>query len=353
MRLRPPHLTAAVALLAGVTALAACSSSSTSSSSSSAKLTGFGGSSTVSHPQWSKYTFVIGDNGGDGSEALAKITGAFASAPYKVTFARFTYGPPLIQAAASGDIDLGSVGDVPPVTGAAQEYGFSVVGVAHYIDTTIPDEDIIVPKGSPIKTVAELKGKKIAVPQGSSAHGLVLLALKNAGLTLSDVKLDFLSPAAGATAFASGKVDAWSIWNPQISLAVQQGARILVKGLPPNDQLSNYYVAPNKDLTGPRRAAFEDLFERLAGEFAWANKHPAGYAQALAQEDTISLADAKAVVPSSEFWIAPVATSDVQAEQALADAFLQADQIKKAVNIASISQNVLPAGYDSMNTAGT
>jgi sulfonate transport system substrate-binding protein len=353
MRLRPPRLTAAVALLAGVTALAACSSSSTSSSSSSAKLTGFGGSSTVSHPQWSKYTFVIGDNGGDGSEALAKITGAFASAPYKVTFARFTYGPPLIQAAASGDIDLGSVGDVPPVTGAAQEYGFSVVGVAHYIDTTIPDEDIIVPKGSPIKTVAELKGKKIAVPQGSSAHGLVLLALKNAGLTLSDVKLDFLSPAAGATAFASGKVDAWSIWNPQISLAVQQGARILVKGLPPNDQLSNYYVAPNKDLTGPRRAAFEDLFERLAGEFAWANKHPAGYAQALAQEDTISLADAKAVVPSSEFWVAPVATSDVQAEQSLADAFLQADQIKKAVNIASISQNVLPAGYDSMNTAGT
>jgi sulfonate transport system substrate-binding protein len=63
-------------------------------------LTGLGGSSTTPHPQWSKYTFVIGDNGGDGSEALAKVTGAFASAPYKVTFARFTYGPPLIQAAA-------------------------------------------------------------------------------------------------------------------------------------------------------------------------------------------------------------------------------------------------------------
>jgi len=353
MRLRPSRLMAAVTLLAAASALAACSSSSASSSASSARLSGFGGSSTTPHPQWSQYTFVIGDNGGDGTQALAKITGAFASAPYKVTFARFTYGPPLIQAAASGDIDLGSVGDVPPVTGAAQEYGFSVVGVAHYINTTIPDEDIIVPKGSPIRTVAELRGKKIAVPQGSSAHGLVLLALKNAGLTPSDVQLDFLSPAAGATAFASGKVDAWSIWNPQVALAVQQGARILVKGLPPNDQLSNYYVAPDRDLTGPRRAAFTDLFERLAGEFAWANKHPAEYAQALAQEDTISLADATAVVPSSEFWVAPVASSDVQAEQALADAFLQAGQIKKAVNIASISTNVLPAGYDSMQTAGT
>ena len=209
MRLRPPRLTAAVVLLAAAGTLAACSSSSASSSSaSSAKLSGFGGSSTTPHPQWSQYTFVIGDNGGDGSQALAQITGVFADAPYKVTFARFTYGPPLIQAAASGDIDLGSVGDVPPITGAAQEYGFSVVGVAHYINTTIPDEDIIVPKGSPIQTVAQLRGKKIAVPQGSSAHGLVLLALKNAGLTPSDVQLDFLSPAAGATAFASGKVDA-------------------------------------------------------------------------------------------------------------------------------------------------
>jgi sulfonate transport system substrate-binding protein len=351
MRPSLPRLTAAVALLAGAGTLAACSSSSAATSSAK-PLSGFDASVIAKHPQWSKYTFVIGDNGGDGSQALAQITGVFARAPYKVTFARFTYGPPLVQAAASGDIDVGSVGDVPPVTGAAQEYGFSVVGVAHYIDTTVPDEDIIVPKGSPIQTIAQLRGKKIAVPEGSSAHGLVLLALKSAGLTPSDVQLDFLSPAAGATAFASGKVDAWSIWNPQVELALQQGARVLVKGLPPVDQLSNYYVAPNRDLTGARRAAFTDLFERLGAEFAWANKHPAQYAQALAQEDDISLADAKAVVPSSEVWVAPVAASDVQAEQSLADAFLQAGQIKKAVNIAGISRNVLPAGYDSMQTPG-
>jgi sulfonate transport system substrate-binding protein len=348
----PLRLTAAVALLAATGALTACASSSAATSDSK-PLSQFDASVAAKNPQWRNYTFVIGDNGGDGSRALAQITGVFASAPYKVTFAQFTYGPPLVQAAASGDIDLGSVGDVPPITGAAQEYGFSVVGVAHYIDTTVPDEDIIVPKGSPIRTVAQLRGKKIAVPQGSSAHGLVLLALEHAGLTPSDVQLDFLSPAAGATAFESGKVDAWAIWNPQVSLAIQQGARILVKGLPPNDQLSNYYVAPNRDLTGPRRAAFGDLFKRLAAEFAWANKHPAEYAQALAQEDDISVADATAVVPASEFWVAPVASSDVQAEQALANAFLQAGQIKNAVNIAGISQNVLPAGYDSMTAPGT
>ena len=72
------------------------------------------------------------------------------------------------------------------------------------------------PKGSPIHSLAQLKGKKIAVPEGSSANGLVLLALKSVGLTPSDVHLDYLCPAAGATAFASGKVDAWAIWNPQV-----------------------------------------------------------------------------------------------------------------------------------------
>lgn len=351
MRLSLSRLTAAIALLAAAGTLAACSSGSAATSSGKPP-SGFDASAAAKHPEWSKYTFVLGDNGGDGTQALAQITGVFANAPYKVTFARFTYGPPLVQAAASGDIDLGVVGDVPPITGAAKEYGFSVVGLAHYINTNTPDEDIIVPKGSPIRTLAQLKGKKIAVPQGSSAHGLLLLALKSAGLTPGDVQINFLSPAAGATAFASGKVDAWSIWNPQVSLAIKQGARILAKGLPPIDQTSNYYVAPNRDLTGARRAAFTDLFQRLAAEFAWANKNPDEYAQALSQEDTISLADAKAVVPAFEFYVAPVVPSDVQAEQSLADAFLQAGQITKAVSIAQISQNVLPAGYTSLHLSG-
>lgn len=347
-RLSLSRLTAGLALLAAAGTLAACSTSDAATTSSSKPLGDFQ-PGAASHHAWAKYTFVIGDNGGDGSQALSQLTGVFAKAPYKVTFARFTYGPPLVQAASSGDIDLGTVGDVPPVTGAATEFGFSIVGVAHYINTKIPDEDIIVPKGSPIHSLKQLKGKKIAVPEGSSANGLVLLALKSVGLTPQDVQLDFLSPAAGATAFQSGKVDAWAIWNPQVSLAVKAGARIIAKGLPPIDQASNYYVAPNRDLTGPRRAALTDLFERVAAEFNYAVKHPAVYARALSQEDTISLADAKAIVPASEWYIAPAKASDVQAEQALSDAFFQAGQVKKQVTISQIVRNILPSGYDSRN----
>src|SRR3954464_15314554 len=159
------RLTFAAVLLSVTSVLAACSSSK----APDAPLSGAGGSS---HPEWSRYTFTFGDNGGDGSEELSKVTGAFDDAPYQVKFPRFTFGPPLVQAAASGDIDLGSVGDVPPITGAAKEDGFNIVGVSHYLDPKLAVEDILVPKGSKITSLAQLRGKKIAVPQGSSAHGL-------------------------------------------------------------------------------------------------------------------------------------------------------------------------------------
>ncbi len=334
---------AAIALLLAAGTLTACASQS-----AAAPLSSTGASGAAKHPEWSSYTFTIGDNGGDGSQALARITGAFDSAPYKVRFARFTYGPPLIQAAASGDIDLGSVGDVPPITGAAKEYGFKIVAVARSLRPTQPEENIIVPKGSALRTLADLRGRRIAVPQGSSAHGLVLNALKSAGLTLNDVHLVFLDPAAGATAFATGKVDAWAIWNPQSAIAVEHGARILAKGLPPIDQTSSYYVASDTSPKDPaRRAALTDLLERLAHEFAWAVRHPGQYAQAISQEDGIPLSDAKAALAAQETRVTPVEPSDIAAEQRLGDAFRQAGQISRKVDVPSITDSILPAGYDS------
>jgi sulfonate transport system substrate-binding protein len=338
------RVTFAAVLLTVTSILAACSSSK----GPDAPLTGAGGSTAASHPEWSQYTFTIGDNGGDGNEELAKITGAFDDAAYKVKFARFDYGPPLVQAAASGDIDLGSVGDVPPITGAAKQFGFKIIAVQRGADATKAAENIIVAKDSPIQTLADLKGKRIAVPQGSSAHGLALLALKSAGLTPKDVQLVYLSPAAGGTAFNTGKVDAWSIWNPQSALAVKDGARIIAKGLPPIDQANNYYVASEKSLNDPsRRAALADLLTRVAREFNWAQQHPDEYAKAIAKETGVSLEDARTTVDAYPFKITQFLPEDLKAEQALGDAFFEAGEITKKVDVTTIYDNLLPDGFDS------
>jgi sulfonate transport system substrate-binding protein len=336
----------AAALLTIASVLAACSSSSPTTQGPLSKS---GDSSTAAnHPEWSQYTFTIGDNGGDGSEELAKVTGAFEDAPYKIKFARFDYGPPLVQAAAAGDIDLGYVGTVPPITGAAQQYGFKIVATQHGADVTKAAENIIVPKDSPLQTLNDLKGKKIAIPQGSSAHGLALLALKSVGLTPKDVELVYLSPAAGATAFNTGKVDAWSIWNPQSAIALGDGARILAKGLPPIDQVNNYYVATDKSLNDPsRRAALTDVLTRISRIFNWAQQNPDQYAKAIAKETGVPLADARATVDSYPFKVTQVLPEDIKAEQALSDAFLEAGEIKKSVDVTTITDNLLPDGFDS------
>jgi sulfonate transport system substrate-binding protein len=340
------RLAGAAVLLTVASVLAACGSSSETSDATPGPLSGSPG--TDSHPEWSQYTFTIGDNGGDGSEELAKITGVFDAAPYKVKFARFDYGPPLVQAAASGDIDLGSVGDVPPITGAAKQFGFKIVAVQRGADATKAAENIIVPKDSPIQTLADLKGKRLAVPQGSSAHGLGLLALKSVGLTPKDVELVYLSPAAGGTAFNTGKVDAWSIWNPQSAIAVKNGARIIAKGLPPIDQVNNYYVASEKSLNDPvRRAALADVLTRIGREFNWAQQNPDQYAKAIATETGVSREDARATVDSYPFKITQFLPEDLKAEQALSDAFFEAGEITKQVDVTTIYDNLLPDGFDS------
>jgi sulfonate transport system substrate-binding protein len=346
MRDRSFRILGAVTLVAAVTALAACGS--TDDKATGGPLSKSVGSSAPNHPEWSQYSFTLGDNGGDGSEELAKLTGAFDDAPYKVKFARFDYGPPLVQAAASGDIDLGYVGTVPPITGAAKQYGFKIVATQHGADLTKAAENIIVPKDSPIHTLADLKGKKIAIPQGSSAHGLALLALKSVGLTPKDVELVYLSPAAGATAFNTGKVDAWSIWNPQSAIAVGGGARILAAGLPPIDQVNNYYVATDKSLGDPaRRAALADVLTRVARIFNWAQQNPDDYAKAIAKETGVPLKDARATVDAYPFKISQVLPSDIKAEQDLSNAFFEAGEITKQVDVTTITDNLLPDGFDS------
>jgi sulfonate transport system substrate-binding protein len=338
-------------LLAATTVLAACSSSSAPATQGPLSKSGDASTATA-HPEWSQYTFTIGDNGGDGGEELAKITGVFDDAPYKVKFARFDYGPPLVQAAASGDIDLGSVGDVPPITGAAKQFGFKIVAVQRGADATKAPENIIVPKDSPLQTLSDLKGKKIAIPQGSSAHGLALLALKSVGLSPKDAELVYLSPAAGATAFNTGKVDAWSIWNPQSALAIKDGARILAKGLPPIDQVNNYYVASDKSLKDPvRRAALADVLTRVAREFNWAQQNPDQYAKAIAKETGVPVEDARTTVDSYPFKITQFLPEDHKAEQALSDAFFEAGEITTKVDVNTIADNLLPDGFDSAQSS--
>ncbi len=145
-----------------------------------------------------------------------------------VKWSEFPFGPPLLEAINVGSIDVGTVGESPPVF--AQAAGADLVYVGN--EPPAPGaEALLVPKDSPIRSVAELKGKKIAVAKGFNANYLLVKLLENAGLKYSDVEVVYLAPADARAAFESGRVAAWSIWDPFLAAAEKQlSARVLADG---------------------------------------------------------------------------------------------------------------------------
>jgi len=143
----------------------------------------------------------------------------------EIKWVDFQFGPPLLEAINVGAVDFGFVGDSPPIF--AQAGGARIRYVAA-VKSDGNNQAIIVPKDSPIKAVADLKGKRVAFGKGSSAHNLLVAALEKAGLSYGDISPAPLAPADATAAFVKGSVDAWSIWDPYLALAeLKENARVI------------------------------------------------------------------------------------------------------------------------------
>ncbi|MBP2702377.1 ABC transporter substrate-binding protein [Microbispora sp. RL4-1S] len=263
-------------------------------------------------------TLHVGDQKA-GSQALLKAAGLLDGTPYTITWSQFTSGPPLLEAVNAGAVDIGGVGNTPPVFAAAS--GSKIKVVAAYRQKP-NGAAIIVPAGSSITSPAQLKGKKIAVAKGSSAHYHLLAVLKKDGLSFADIQPQYLQPADALAAFSSGTVDAWAIWDPFTSQAeIQNKARPLVDG---NGYVNglNFQVAAPAALADPgRRAAIGDFLARLAKAREWSVSHQSEWAKVWAQETGLPPEVADAAVANAV--AVPIAIDDsvVSSEQEIADAF--------------------------------
>ncbi|MFP1867745.1 sulfonate ABC transporter substrate-binding protein [Lonsdalea quercina] len=157
-----------------------------------------------------------------------------------IRWIEFPAGPQLLEALNVGSIDVGSTGDTPPIFAQAAGADLLYIGV----EPPKPKAEVIlVAANSPVKSVADLKGKRVALQKGSSSHNLVLRALQQAGLSFSDIQPAYLTPADARAAFQQGNVDAWAIWDPYYSAALLQGdVRVLIDGSHLN-QTGAFYLA--------------------------------------------------------------------------------------------------------------
>ncbi len=278
LRPRRSRVLLAAAGTVAVLAAAACSSSGSSGSSAgsspAASSSAGSGGSTVNV---SSVTLNIGDQKGTGAEALLQAAGLISKLPFKAKWSDFTSGPPMLQAMGSGAVDIGGVGDAPPVFAAAGGEKVTIVGAR----TAGPNgAALVVPKNSSITSISQLKGKKIAVAQGSSANYHILTVLNKAGLTTKQVTLDYLQPADALAAFNSGHVDAWDVWAPYIEqVTAQNGAKVLVNG---SGYGSNYSfeVASQAALADKAKAAaIHDYLKILNQAYVWSDTHTATWAK--------------------------------------------------------------------------
>ena len=134
----------------------------------------------------------------------------FAARQIGIKWIEFTSGPPLLEAMSIGSVDLGSVGDTPPIF--AQAANANVLYVAGSRITN--GQGILVPANSSIRSIADLKGKRVGFTKGSSAHNVVIATLEKAGLTYEDITPVYLTPPDAGPAFANGSIDAWAVWDP-------------------------------------------------------------------------------------------------------------------------------------------
>ena len=186
---------------------------------------------------------------------------------YKVVWTEFPSGPPLLEALNVGAIDFGIAGETPPIF--AQAAGAPLVYVA-YEPPAPQGEAILVPKDSPLKSVADLKGKKVALNKGSNVHYLLVKALEKAGVKYTDIQPVFLAPADARAAFERGAVDAWVIWDPfQAAAEAATGARMLADG---TGIVSNYqfYFSSKKFLAQRCRRSSTSCSAQLNEADDWA-----------------------------------------------------------------------------------
>ena len=334
MELRRKLMAIPVLALTGLAAAACSSSSSSSSGSAPAASSASASASASSSVNLSSVTLNVGDQKGTGAEALLKAAGLLNTFPFKVTWADFTSGPPILEAASSGSIDIGGVGDAPPVFAASGGEGIVVVGAR-----TVPSGDqdaVVVPKGSPITSVSQLKGKKIAYGTGSSANYQLLTVLNAAGLTSKQVTLVSLQPAEALAAFTSGSVDAWDIWPPYVQQVVaQDGAKVLAEGSQYGSPYS-FEVASKSAVASPEKAAAIQVYlTTLDKAYVWAEKNPNawGAAWATAAGLPASITDAAAKV---DYTVpVPITSAVTTSLQGLVTQFYKAGQIPNDVNMSN------------------
>ena len=235
----------------------------------------------------------------------------------------------MLEALDADAIDLAITGETPPV--AAQANGTPLLYVAAEPPTPT-GEAIVVPQTSPLRSVADLRGKHVALNRASNVHWLLIRALQSVDVPWTAIHPVYLTPPDGRAAFASGSVDAWAIWDPFLADAeAEAGARVLrnATGLVPNRQ----FILATRKFVGCSPDELRLVLKTLSANDAWAASHRGVIGPLLAREVKLPLSAVQRAADRLAFGTSPIDDAIVADQQKIADAFYALHLIPSAIDV--------------------
>lgn len=264
------------------------------------------------------------------ARGVLEASGQLKDVPYKVEWFNFPAAQPLGEALNAGAVDLGGLGDAPTIFAYAAGAKVRVIAATR---STPTDLAILVPADSPLKTPADLKGKRLATTRGSIGHFLAVSSLERAGIALTDVSFSFLQPADAKAALAAGSVDAWATWDPYVAFAeMKNGDRSIGNAVGLSSGLS--FELATTDALQKKHAQIADFVKRLAAAQRWALAHPDAVAAIQSRVSGLPVDVLKVVYQRGAIHPVPIDDRVIADQQKTADLYVRAGVIKSHLDVA-------------------
>ncbi|WP_321857886.1 ABC transporter substrate-binding protein [Paraburkholderia tropica] len=286
-------------------------------------------------------TLVLGDQAG-GLRALVEAAKGLDGASYRYRWANFQGAAPLFEAQRANAVDIAPAGDLPVLAAATGDPSLRIVATRVGSPTQL---GLLVPQDSPIRTVAQLKGRTIAVSsaRGSISEFQLYGALAEAGLSRHDVNVRYILPVDAFAAFASGALDVWATFDPYYGIAVSRGARVLRDGTGINSGL-NFITASGAAHADPlKRAAIADVLVRIQHAGQWALANPQAYARVYGTLTRTPDTAALTITQRSALRLRFVTGDDVTTLQRVADKAVDDGILPRRIDVRAVSDTQIGA----------
>lgn len=248
----------------------------------------------------------------------------------KLEWIEFPSGPPQLEALNVGAIDFGDVGEAPPIFAQAAGAPFVYYGQSAKRPNS---EAVIVPKDSSITSIADLKGKRIALVKGSNTHFLLLRLLATAGIRYHDVTPVWLSPSDARAAFERKVVDAWAIWDPFLAVAqTASGARIVADGSGVVANRAFYFTS--RDYVQKNDDVLRIALAEISAADKWVEANRAKAADEFSQLWGVPRPIVEVALGRLKYGVEAISRETLTDQQRIADAFFDLKLIPKQIDVA-------------------